>query len=139
MRRLGKWLVAACAVALLGAGRAGAEAVQTNAGPAGVAAVSFSLSSASASPSFIPVPGRTFHVELTAGTGSATCELARQLDGTNWVAVTIQGTPFPVLAYTGAALSEDLFEAQAGVPWRLDCGAAIGAYTSGTIAGQFSE
>ena len=104
--------------------------------PSGVTAVSTAITAAGASGSVTPAAGRTFHAQLT-GTGVATCYLERKLDGTNWVPITATaaGTTTTLYnwSYTGSALSEDVVEAQYGVPYRVDCGAQLGSYTSGTI------
>lgn len=115
-------------------------------------AVTYTISSASAtcalSGCFMPVrsslfdPPTMFHIQLS-GTASATCYLERMLDGTNWVPITITagGTTTAMYnwTYTGSTLSEDIAESQAGVPYRLDCGASLGSYTSGTLTVKFFQ
>ena len=87
-------------------------------------------------------PPVVFHVQLS-GTASASCYLERMLDGTNWVPITITagGTTTAMYnwTYTGSTLSEDIAESQAGVPYRLDCGASLGSYTSGTLTVKFFQ
>jgi len=105
----------------------------------GKTAVTFSITSAAASSSFTPIAGRVFHLIVPAGTMSAACHLERQPDGTNWVPITFAGTELESLTLTGQGVSEDLYEAQAGVAYRLDCGASLGSYASGTVAGGFYQ
>ncbi len=108
----------------------------------GVSAVSTAISAAGASASFAPLAGRTFHVQLT-GTASASCYLERQLDGTNWVPLTsTAGGATTILynwTYSGASLSEDVIESQTGALYRVDCGQALGNYTSGTLNVRISQ
>ena len=104
----------------------------------GLAPVAGAITSAARGASFIPIAGRVFHLQLT-GTAVATCYVVRQLDATNWAPVTINGTAFYGLNYSGAAMSEDLIEAQAGVAYALDCGAALGGYVSGAVSYRWSQ
>jgi len=107
---------------------------------AGVTTVTSSLTAAGVSSSFTPAAGRPFHVIFLSGTGSATCQLERQLDGTHWTQYTVNGSPFYTIAYTGADVSEDVVESQTSVPYRMDCGGAShGSFTSGTIAMEFTQ
>jgi hypothetical protein len=108
-------------------------------GAAGTAPLAFSLTSASASAAFTPAAGRVFHLVIPAGTMSAACYVERQPDGANWTLYTVNGVALYALTLNGASVSEDIYEAESGVPYRLDCGAQSGAYTSGTIAGSFRQ
>jgi hypothetical protein len=108
----------------------------------GVSAVTATISSASASGSFTPQGGRAFHVQLS-GTASAACYLERQLDGATWVPLTVTASGITTIlynwSYVGSALSEDVVEAQYGVPYRVDCGAQLGSFTSGALAVRISQ
>ncbi len=111
-------------------------------GASGVNPVSTTLSAAGASSAFAPTAGRTFHVQLS-GTAVASCDLERQLDGSTWVPITATAagstTPLYNWSYTGSALSEDVAEAQFGVPYRVDCGAQLGSFTSGSLSVRISQ
>ncbi len=111
-------------------------------GPSGVTAVSASLTAAGATGALTPVAGRGFHVQLS-GTASATCYLERQLDGATWAPITVTAggvtTPLYNWIYAGAALTEDVVEAQFGAAYRVDCGAQLGAFASGTLAVRLSQ
>jgi hypothetical protein len=111
-------------------------------GASGVSPVSASITAAGASGAFTPIAGRAFHVQLS-GTASATCTLERQLDGATWVPITATAAGATTLlynwTYTGSALSEDVTESQYGVPYRVDCGAQLGSFTSGTLGVRVSQ
>jgi hypothetical protein len=115
-------------------------------------AITYTISSAGAtcalSGCFSPVrsslfdPPTTFHVQLS-GTASATCYLERMLDGTTWTPITVTAGGSTTImynwTYSGSTLSEDISESQAGVLYRLDCGASLGSYTSGTLTVKFFQ
>ena len=92
-----------------------------------------------ASPSFTGVAGRPFHLNIPAGAMSAVCHLERSVDGVTWLEITFAGSELYAYALGGQSVSEDITEPQAGVAWRLDCGALNGTYNSGTIAGSFTQ
>ncbi len=106
---------------------------------AGQTMVSNTLSASGASSSFTPIAGRDFHLTIPAGTGSATCHVESKPDGANWVYATIGGSELRPITYTGAPISETLNEAQAGVPYRLDCGASYGSVSSGSLNPEFTQ
>lgn len=110
--------------------------------PSRVQAVFSTISAAGASSLFTPQAGRIFHVQLS-GVASATCSLERQLDGSTWVPITVTAngstTTMYNWTYTGSALSEDVVEAQSGVPYRVDCGAQLGSFTSGLLSVRLSQ
>lgn len=105
-------------------------------------AVSTAISSATATPAWIPRKGLGSHVQLT-GTAVATCYLERQLDGATWTPITVTVAGSTIIqyqyAYNSVALGEDFTEGQYNVAYRLDCGAQLGSYTSGTLTVRFSE
>jgi hypothetical protein len=106
----------------------------------GFSTVSCSLSAAGVCEFDNELAGRGFHIVMPAGTGAATCQLERKLDGTNWTKVTVNGSAFYAISYVGLSISEDVTEPQSGVPYRMDCGGgANGSYTSGTIPVEFTQ
>lgn len=123
---------------------ASAQAVEN--GPSwavsGVAARSSTITAAGASSSFTPLAGRTFHVQLS-GTASAVCYLERQLDGSTWAPITVTAAGTTTImhnwTYANAALTEDEVESQTNVPYRVDCGALLGSFTSGSLAVRISQ
>jgi hypothetical protein len=107
----------------------------------GVTAVPSTIAAAGASSSFTPIAGRTFHVQLS-GTASAQCYLERQLDGSTWVPITVTASGTTTIMYNwtySSVLSEDVIESQASVPYRVDCGAQLGSFTSGSLSVRFSQ
>jgi len=117
-----------------------AAVVQLNAFPANASTVAFSIASASASAAFTPVAGRTFHLTIPAAAMSAVCPVERSFNaGATWVPLTVFGAQIESLSLSGQGVSEDLYEAQAFVEYRLDCGASLGSYASGTVAGSFTQ
>lgn len=110
--------------------------------PSGVTPVSSTISAAGASSSFTPVAGRIFHVQLS-GAAVAICPLERQLDGSTWSEITVTANGSTTVmynwSYSGSTLTEDIVESQAGVAYRVDCGALNGSYTSGTLSVRFSQ
>ncbi len=112
-------------------------------GASGVAAVTATITSAAASGAFTPLAGRAFHVQL-AGTVAAACTLERQLDGATWVPITVTANGITTTLYqwnftASANVSEDVVESQASVPYRVDCGAQLGSFTSGSLAVRMSQ
>ncbi len=112
-------------------------------GASGVAAVTATISSAAASGSFTPLAGRTFHVQIT-GAAVAICPLERQLDSSTWVPITVTANGITTTLYQwnfsgSASVSEDVVESQAAVPYRVDCGAQLGSFTSGSLAVRVSQ
>ncbi len=112
-------------------------------GPSGIAAVTATLTGAGASGIFTPVAGRTFHVQLS-GTAVAICTLERQLDGATWVPITVTAGGVTTTLYqwsftASANVSEDVVESQAATPYRVDCGAQLGSFTSGSLAVRISQ
>jgi hypothetical protein len=111
-------------------------------GASGVTAISASLAAAGASGAFTPIAGRTFHVQLS-GAAQAVCYLERQLDGATWTPITVTAagatTPLYNWSYVGSALSEDVTESQYATPYRVDCGAQLGSFTSGTLNVRISQ
>jgi hypothetical protein len=111
-------------------------------GASGVAAVSTTLTAAGVSASFTPAAGRLFHVQLS-GAAVAACVLERSLDGSTWVPITVTAagstTTMYNWSYADSALSEDVSESQFGVAYRVDCGALLGSFTSGSLAVRFSQ
>lgn len=137
-----KSLAVASALTLLALSSARATEVQigdTDFAASGRPPVPFSLTSASASASFTPKAGRVFHLTIPAGAMAAVCYVERKPDGTNWTPLTVFGSNIEVLTLAGLAVSEDLYEAQTNVPYRLDCGASLGSYASGPVAGSFTQ
>jgi hypothetical protein len=109
----------------------------------GVSAVSGTISSSAVSSTFPPAAGRVFHVYLGSSTGSGVCVLERQLAGA-WYPITATAggvtTTLYNWTYTGAAISEDVIEAQAGALYRFDCGGGSnGVFNSGSIPYGFSQ
>lgn len=108
----------------------------------GVSAVVCTLTSAGTCGPFPQQAGRTFHVQLS-GTATAACVLERQLDGSTWVPVTVTAggstTTMYNWSYSNSPLSEDVDEAQALVPYQVDCGSALGSFTSGSLNVRISQ
>lgn len=112
------------------------------AAPVGVNSSVSTISSAAASATFSVLPGKMANIQLT-GTASATCFLERQIDGSTWqqISVTAGGTTTVMYkyVYTGTATSEQFIETEIGALYRLDCGAQLGSYTSGTLTVGFYQ
>lgn len=102
-----------------------------NGEPSGRAPVIGTFGATGQSASFIPVSGRAFNVSVY-GTFSASVQLERSFDGTNWFPITAAGTQ--LYAWTGAA-SEAAEDAEFNVSYRLNCT----AYTSGTVNYRISQ
>ncbi len=138
-------LVAGAALAALVASSALAQgSIQTGVafGFSNKPVVQDTITSARASVPFNPIAGRVFHLQLS-GTAVATCFLERQLDKVTWVPITVtaNGLTLPVYSYSynSSALSEDLYEAQAGTLYRLDCGGQTGSFGSGALSVGFFQ
>lgn len=136
-----KLLIAAAALLIPASAFASPEPVAPQYADSGKPAISSTITSAAASSTFTPIAGRSFHVQLS-GTASAVCVLERQLDGSTWTPITVtsNGTTTIMHNWTySTPLSEDETESQANVPYRVDCGASLGSYTSGTLNVRISQ
>ncbi len=114
-----------------------------------VSAVTTTLTAAGASKPFYPNAKQGFHVQLS-GAAVAACTLERILDGSspnaaaaNWAPLTVTAngatTTLYNWSYAGSALSEDVSESQYGVPYRVDCGAQLGSFGSGSLTVGMSQ
>lgn len=122
-------LVTALLGGVLGLDQARAQAVST-------------ITAAGASAAFPAPKGVPFHV-LLLGTASAQCYLERELDGVTWSPITVTAGGSTTILYnwnyTGSTVSEDIGpETQNNVPYRVDCGAQLGSFTSGSLTVKFS-
>jgi hypothetical protein len=82
---------------------------------------------------FFPLAGRAFNISMW-GTFSATVQLERCLDGTNWIPVTSNGTQTE--KFTGTTpIAESWTDYEVGAQYRLNCT----AYTSGIVNYRLSQ
>lgn len=82
----------------------------------------------------LSIPGQSamFNVSIY-GTFVGTVAIQRQVDGTNWVTCSTDGTG-TAASYTTFPITVEVAEDEPGIPYRLNCT----AYTSGTASYRIS-
>lgn len=114
-------------------------------GASGVSTVTGTITSATQSSSFTPTSGRPAYLTLS-NTGTGTCQLEAQFDGTNWAQIMVPAASITTQLYTFTLTGSDVQSAdfsigQSSVPVRLNCASTVtgGGWTAGTITYSFTQ